>query len=258
MSFAAAAGLGGGLLGFIGQQQTNQKNWDIAQAANAASAEQAKKQMDFQERMRETQYQTAVKDMASAGLNPMLAYSQGGAGTPTGAMGSVSTAQMKNALGSGVSAAQQSSAVAADTQLKDANTTESTARTTLTEQQAKKTDAETASIILGMPNISQKFKNEVATELLLREQTEHASASAIAQRSQAVLNKIRGRHIEQNVNIGSPDEEMAKTAYGKIRPYASDAGKVLNSAAAIRGQLKGRAVNINNPTYNRTQYLERD
>jgi hypothetical protein len=55
-------GIAGGLLGFLGQQQTNQKNWDIADAANRSSAEQAARQMDFQERMRETQYQTAAED----------------------------------------------------------------------------------------------------------------------------------------------------------------------------------------------------
>jgi len=258
MNFGSIAGIGGGVLGFIGQQQTNQKNWDIADAANRSSAEQAAKQMDFQERMRETQYQTAMSDMKKAGLNPMLAASQGGAGTPTGAMGSVTTANFKSPISSAVSGYQSMQLNRAETDLKDQSTTESVARTTLNEQQAKKTDAETASIILAMPNISQKFKNEVATELLLREQTEQASAAAIAQRSQAVLNKIRGRHIEQNVNIGSPDEEMAKTAYGKIRPYASDAGKVLNSATSIRSNLKGRATTINNPTYNRTQYLDRD
>ena len=38
--------------------------------------------------MRATQYQTAVKDMQAAGLNPMLAYHLGGAGTPSGATAS--------------------------------------------------------------------------------------------------------------------------------------------------------------------------
>jgi hypothetical protein len=140
-------GLIGGALGFLGQQQTNQKNWDIADAANRSSAEQAANQMSFQERMRDTQYQTAVKDMKAAGLNPMLAYSQGGAGTPTGAMGSVSTATMKNALGAGVTGYQQMSMNEADIDLKKATTTGTTATTLKTEADTIKTAADIGYIL---------------------------------------------------------------------------------------------------------------
>lgn len=54
-------------------------------ATNAASAASVQKQMDFQERMSNTQYQRGMADMRKAGLNPILAYKQGGASAPSGA-----------------------------------------------------------------------------------------------------------------------------------------------------------------------------
>lgn len=54
--------------------------------ANAQNAKNAKAQMDFQERMSNSAYQRSMEDMKKAGLNPMLAMSQGGASTPSGAM----------------------------------------------------------------------------------------------------------------------------------------------------------------------------
>lgn len=76
------------------QQEASQSS---AREAMKFSADQAQLDRDWQERMSNTAYQRAVADMKAAGINPALAYSQGGATTPGGAAATGSTASMAQA-----------------------------------------------------------------------------------------------------------------------------------------------------------------
>lgn len=69
--------------------QYNAWQADLTRDFNAAEAQ---KNRDFQLEMSNTAYQRAMSDMRAAGLNPFLAYSNGGASTPTGSAASSSAA----------------------------------------------------------------------------------------------------------------------------------------------------------------------
>lgn len=74
-AIGALGTIGGALIGGISSMFGSSKQ-------NKAARDQMVMQQQFEERMSNTSYQRAVKDMEAAGLNPMLAYSQGGASTP--------------------------------------------------------------------------------------------------------------------------------------------------------------------------------
>ncbi len=70
-----AAALASAYMAYQGQKETN-----------AANAEIAAQQMQFQERMSNTSYQRQVEDLKKAGINPMYGYMRAsGASTPPGA-----------------------------------------------------------------------------------------------------------------------------------------------------------------------------
>ena len=94
---ASIAGSAGSLLGDAGSA--------------FASAKQAQKQMDFQEKMSNTAYQRAADDLEAAGLNRILALGSP-ASTPGGAMGAVPSfgsamSQGANAAANTMGTAQQ-------------------------------------------------------------------------------------------------------------------------------------------------------
>jgi len=145
-----------GALGMMGSQDTNSANQEMNGRNLAFNASEAATNRDFQERMRATQYQTAVGDMKAAGLNPMLAYQNGGAGTPSGSQASATPPiAMKNNYSASLSAAAQ----AADIQNKAAQTTNINQDTQLKQQQIRQSDSEINKNVASAGNITQQTEN---------------------------------------------------------------------------------------------------
>lgn len=176
----AIASVTGSLLGRDGQEDTNDNNQQINNAQMAFNAEQAQKNRefnaaqaglardfnsaeaattrgfnaseaaanrDFQAEMRRTQYQTAIGDLKAAGLNPMLAYRNGGAGTPPGSAASGGQASGTAASGSAASSGsmlrmENESAAGIQGALAAAQVAQMNSVTKVNEVEARKKEAE--------------------------------------------------------------------------------------------------------------------
>lgn len=83
--------MGYNTLGAIQQGIYNHIEQNAAMSYNSA---EALANRNFQERMSNTSYQRAVEDMRKAGINPILAFANGGASTPGGSGATITGASM--------------------------------------------------------------------------------------------------------------------------------------------------------------------
>lgn len=235
---AAAGSIAGGLLG------------------NKASAKEAEKNRNFQEDMSNTSYQRAVADMKAAGLSPMLAYSQGGASTPSGGQAPQSDV-ITPAVHSGLAAynaelatKQNEANVAntrADTAVKQATESKIKSETPAEGQYQQRyqmemnklsveynlTNEKVAAVMEEIKNLkSENARIKAATDLLVEQQgLTRAQAGKAAKEIVLLEARIPGAQAVQAL-----DESW----YGqKVRPLLDDMGSVLNSAGKARNLMRG-------------------
>lgn len=211
----AGANLLGALIGRKGQQDTN--------AANAA---QAQKQMDFQERMSNTQYQRAVADIKAAGLNPALAYSAGGAGTPGGAAATMQNPEQITAQG----LTNAASAALTYEQAK-ANIKATLAQADKTAAEGAEAKARVGAIMRASDDpltIGNRYQAaQIAKwemEVLGLRYDRATLANRIAQiEAGLTATRTSAREASLRADILGPEAAMSRTTYGKMRPYINDA-----------------------------------
>lgn len=145
-------------MGKKGQEQTNESNVALG-----------REQMDFQERMSSSSWQRGTADMAKAGINPMLAFSQGGATSPSGAM-----PQVQNKWAAGINSAQSASAAGSSVAAMSMNT----AQRELIEAQTEKLRSETVEQSLNSALVLAQGQAARAGAYKTAEETLGASAAS--------------------------------------------------------------------------------
>jgi len=135
---------------------------EAQESAQRINISEAQKQRDFEEKMSSTAYQRAMQDMKKSGLNPMLAYAQGGASTPSGASARVEPADALSKMIPGMTSSALSALnMAKDLKQKDATTIAQIANANLAEQQAQLTANNARSVALKNRVVDLAWENLV-------------------------------------------------------------------------------------------------
>lgn len=169
-----------------------------------AAAKAAKKKRKFQEYMSNTAYQRGTADMRAAGINPLLAYQQGGASTPQGAAFQPFNPDLGKTVGAGIASATQ----------KKAQT-----------EQAK----------------SLKTKRDVDVASL---RNLNRNAALTAAQTQRTFAETDGTNIRNTIDaLGIPaaqqEKEITESSLGEFSAYVRRLGSAIGSAIPGLGLLVG-------------------
>lgn len=212
--------------GFVGDVLTGgaQSNNAAIRDTNRMQMELADKQMNFQERMSNSAYQRAVADMRAAGLNPALAYSNGGASSPSGAMaqlqaerpGDVAAGLFNTAKSVGSFMAGQAN-ISADTDLKQSSSKLNAAQEQVADVQAQKITA----------NAKESESNTELNKQML------AKAREDTKRSEADAKKAE---IEASVRAAEAPAEKKHAKYSEyLAPLDAFIDRIRNAIGAVTG-----------------------
>jgi len=228
MAFPVAAAIGAGALaaGIWGSERANSANQAMNYQNNMFNAEEAQKARDYNYNMTTNAWRNTVSDMKGAGINPMLAISQGTTSSPGSPTAQAQGAIPKiNSVAQGLSSSGEMMRVQKELDLADSQEKLNAANAQTSNTQA----------VLNLTN--SKFTEGARTE----SEWQKAGESANSANLKYVQMKAAKSQLEAVAARAEADKKHAiiDSKMATADAIGSRAGKVINSAAQVLS--KGRA-----------------
>lgn len=214
-----------------------------ADKANETNIMLTRENRDWQEKMSNTAYQRGTRDMKKAGINPMVAFMQGGASTPSSSAAQVAAGEEGEMLNRAAESAMAVARLENDLKVQDS--------------QVKKNEADSLAAEASR-RLSLQSAKESAARTKKTKMDEHAIAASIP--GQHISNETALERLQQiksqSGSVAAQAEAAKVTAeYDKtLAPWDA----IVNRAGEALGQFSSAAGRFFRPSPNKTSHRKKD